>query len=110
MGTGPTAQSETAHSGTVPVANCPRCQLGDCPRCLIVIACVSIASNIAEGSKRPDAYFRRFLSYSLGSLAKLDTQLVIAEMQGYAPYTHEMKSRIIGLMAAIRKFVAALRK
>ena len=26
------------------------------------------------------------------------------------PYAHEMKSRIIGLMAAIRKFAAALRK
>ena len=46
----------------------------------------------------------------LAILAKLDTQLIIAEMQGYAPYAHEMKSRIIGLMAAIRKFAAALRK
>ena len=71
---------------------------------------VSIVSNIAEGSKRPDDDFRRFLSYSLGSLAELDTQLMIAEMQGYAPYAHEMKSRIRGLMAAIRKFAAALRK
>ena len=35
---------------------------------------------------------------------------MIAEMQGYAPYAHEMKSRISGLMAAIRKFAAALRK
>ena len=43
-------------------------------------------------------------------LAELDTQLIISEMQGYAPYAHEMKSRIIGLMAAIRKFAAALRK
>ena len=43
-------------------------------------------------------------------LAELDTQLIISEMQGYAPYAHEMKSRVIGLMAAIRKFAAALRK
>ena len=43
-------------------------------------------------------------------IAELDTQLMIAEMQGYAPYAHEMKARIIGLMAAIRKFTAALRK
>ena len=43
-------------------------------------------------------------------LAELDTQLIIAEMQGCAPYAHEMKSRISGLMAAIRKFAAALRK
>ena len=27
-------------------------------------------------------------------LAELDTQLIIAEMQGYAPYAREMKSRI----------------
>ena len=43
-------------------------------------------------------------------LADLDTQLIIAEMQSYAPHAHEMKSRIIGLMAVIRKFAAALRK
>ena len=41
---------------------------------------------------------------------ELDTQLVIADMLGYAPNAHELKSRIIGLMAVIRKFAAALRK
>ena len=47
---------------------------------------------------------------TLPILAELDTQLIIAELQGYAPYAHEMKPRITGLMAAIRKFAAALRK
>ena len=45
---------------------------------------VSVPSNIAEGSKRSDPDFRKFLTYSLGSLAELDTQFLIAEMQGYA--------------------------
>ena len=45
---------------------------------------VSVPSNIAEGSKRPDPDFGKFLTYSLGSLAELDTQFLIAEMQGYA--------------------------
>ena len=39
-----------------------------------------------------------------------ESKSVIAEMQGYTPYAHEMKSRISGLMVAIRKFAAALRK
>ena len=43
-------------------------------------------------------------------LAELDTQLIIAEMQAYAPYAYEMKSRSRGLMVAIREFAAALRK
>ena len=75
---------------------------------------------VAEGAERPEPSRLRldhmgphcpFGDLSpLPILAELDTQLIIAEMQGYAPYAHEMKSRIIGLMAAIRKFAAALRK
>ena len=72
-------------------------------------AAVSVASNIAEGSKRPDPDFRRFLDYSLGSLAEIDTQLTIAEMQGFCAYTAELKSGLIGLTAGIRRFKASLR-
>ena len=72
-------------------------------------AAVSVASNIAEGSKRPDPDFRRFLDYSLGSLAEIDTQLTIAEMQGFCTYTTELKSELIGLTAGIRRFKASLR-
>jgi len=72
-------------------------------------ASVSVASNIAEGSKRPDPEFRRFLDYSLGSLAEIDTQLIISEMQGFCTYSSELKAELIGLTAGIRRFKASLR-
>ena len=53
---------------------------------------------------------RKFLTYSLGSLAELDTQFLIAEMQGYAKYTDELKAKVVGLMAGIRVFSATLSK
>ena len=71
---------------------------------------VSVPSNIAEGSKRSDPDFRKFLTYSLGSLAELDTQFLIAEMQGYAKYTDELKAKVVGLMAGIRAFSATFSK
>ena len=71
---------------------------------------VSVPSDIAEGSKRSDPDFREFLTYSLGSLAELDTQFRIAEMQGYAKHTDELKAKIVGLMAGIRAFSATLLK
>ena len=71
---------------------------------------VSVPSNIAEGSKRSDPDFRKFLTYSLGSLAELDTQFLIAEMQGYAKYSDELKAKVVGLMAGIRAFSATLSK
>ena len=71
---------------------------------------VSVPSNIAEESKRSDPDFRKFLTYSLGSLAELDTQFLIAEMQGYAKYTDELKAKVVGLMAGIRAFSATLSK
>lgn len=45
---------------------------------------VSIASNIAEGSKRQtNKDFRQFLSIAYGSGAELETQLIISKELGY---------------------------
>ena len=47
-------------------------------------SCISIPSNIAEGSARNhDKEFIQFLYISLGSLAELDTQLIISKEIGY---------------------------
>lgn len=49
-------------------------------------AAVSVPSNIAEGhARKTNKEFRRFLSISLGSLAELETQLVIAGKLDYLP-------------------------
>jgi len=46
-------------------------------------AVVSVPSNIAEGqARKAPADFRRFLHISLGSLAEVDTQLVLAHEFG----------------------------
>jgi four helix bundle protein len=47
----------------------------------------SISSNIAEGSARSDADFRKFLSYATGSLYEVVTQAHIARRQGFLDET-----------------------
>lgn len=48
-------------------------------------AAISIPSNIAEGQARHHTpEFKQFLYISLGSLAELNTQLIIAKELGYA--------------------------
>jgi four helix bundle protein len=47
-------------------------------------AAVSVPSNIAEGqARKAPADFKRFLHIALGSLAEVDTQLVLAQEFGY---------------------------
>ena len=47
-------------------------------------AVVSVPSNIAEGqARKAPADFRRFLHIPLGSLAEVDTQLILAQEFGY---------------------------
>jgi four helix bundle protein len=67
-------------------------------------AAVSVASNIAEGSKRLPQDNQHFLRYALGSLAECDTQLIIAEQLGYATYAKKLKAEIMSLTMGIRAY------
>jgi four helix bundle protein len=72
-------------------------------------AAVSIASNIAEGAGRNSKKeFHRFLSISQGSIAELETQLIISENLGYCSdiknllnELDEISKMIIGLMKSL---------
>ena len=67
-------------------------------------AVVSVASNIAEGSKRLPQDNQHFLRYALGSLAECDTQLIIAEQLGYGAYTKRLKAAIMSLTMGVRAY------
>jgi len=71
-------------------------------------AAVSVASNIAEGSKRMPQDNLHFLSYALGSLAECDTQLVISDQLGYGAYTKSLKAAIMALTMGIRAYSKTL--
>ena len=72
---------------------------------------VSIPSNIAEGAARNGKKeFIQFLYIALGSLAELDTQLIISKNLGYINENEnflfddieKIKSKILGLIKYLR--------
>jgi four helix bundle protein len=68
-------------------------------------AAVSIPSNIAEGAGRKSAKeFVQFLSTSQGSMAELETQLLIADKLGYLKNVNPLLKEL----DEISKMVAAL--
>jgi four helix bundle protein len=72
-------------------------------------AAVSIPSNIAEGQGRNSAKeFRQFLAISLGSLAELETQLIIAKEIEYL--TQNGLDALLSPLDRIRKMIKGLSK
>ena len=70
-------------------------------------ASVSIPSNIAEGQARNStAEFRNFLSITRGSLAEVETQLLIAERLSYLD--SEKLREILAVQIEVNKMTNAL--
>ena len=71
---------------------------------------VSIPSNIAEGAARASKKeFSHFLSISLGSLAELDTQLIISNKLKYIN-DKEYNKVNLDKIVKIRKMIVGLKK
>ena len=72
-------------------------------------AAVSVASNIAEGQARhTTGEFIQFVSHAEGSVAELETQLLIAVELAFC--TQEAAAPIFGLLLELRKMLNALRR
>lgn len=72
-------------------------------------AAVSVPSNIAEGQARhTTGEFVQFLSHAEGSIAELDTQLVLAIELGYCK--NGKAESILQLISQLRKMLNSLRR
>lgn len=70
---------------------------------------VSISSNIAEGaSRKSPKEFSQFLSIAVGSLAELDTQLIIAKNLLYLE--EQLYDEFWLMLVSIRKMTLALKR
>ena len=73
-------------------------------------AAISVPSNIAEGSSRQTkADFVHFLVMARGSLAEIDTQLVLAEDLGYVMDSAKIHSCVEDLSIRINHLIAHIR-
>ena len=71
-------------------------------------AAISIPSNISEGSgRRSNKEFMNFLNISLGSVAEIETQLLIAERLGYVTVSESLQqlTRVRALILGLRNHV-----
>jgi len=72
-------------------------------------ASVSIPSNIAEGAARNTSKdFSHFLAITLGSIAELETQLIISNNLGYL--NREQFEELTSSLISIRKMTLGLKK
>jgi four helix bundle protein len=70
-------------------------------------AAVSVPSNIAEGHARmPTAEFRNFLSIARGSLAEVETQLLIAQRLNFI--NQQSLKPILAMQVEVNKMTNAL--
>lgn len=70
---------------------------------------VSIPSNIAEGAARSSAKeFSHFLTISLGSLAELETQIIISERLDFI--SDDNSKILLKNLTTIRKMLLGLKK
>ena len=70
---------------------------------------VSIPSNIAEGSARTTKKdFSHFLAIALGSVAELETQLIISKNLNYLPET--VLNELMPELISIRRMTLGFRK
>ncbi len=70
---------------------------------------VSIPSNIAEGCIRfSDKDTKKFIDIALGSVAELDTQLILADDLGFAVYNDSLSnhvSKVSALLQGLKRYV-----
>ena len=72
-------------------------------------AAVSVPSNLAEGQARKStAEFVQFISHSEGSLAELDTQLIIAVELEYCPKNEA--NQAFAQITELRRMLNSLRR
>lgn len=72
-------------------------------------AAISVPSNIAEGqARRTTKDFVQFISIAEGSVAELDTQLVLAYELGYCD--RETAAPIAGILDELRRMLNSLRR
>ena len=73
-------------------------------------AVISVPSNIAEGAARSsDKEFAQFLYIALGSLAELETQLLIAERLGYLSELTPLQDRILPIKQMVLGLIKYLK-
>ena len=72
---------------------------------------VSVVSNIAEGAaRRSDREFLQFLYIALGSLAEMETQLILAQRLKYLHTTQKVAESLISVRRMLTGLITHLKQ